>query len=227
MLCKVEISLRHVCLAVEEVLALAEVGECRVLEGGGRHYVAKCDGGCDVFNRAALIKAVNNRKTKRERRNILRSTKTLDFLTARLMANLARVKPGQVVWEPFVGTGAIAYEVEKLGGRVVGGDLDVEALRLAIKNTGGDVVQADATAPPLRIKFDAVVTDPPYGRLTKSTTELRALLNRFVEAATQHVKRGGYLVFASPIYVDLPYLKSCAMYLHGGLYRVVYILRVD
>lgn len=226
-MCRVEIALRFVCLAVEEVFALAEVGGCHVLEGGGRYYIAKCEKDCNVFNRAALVKAVNGKKIRRERPSIIRSTKTLDYLTARLMTNLARVKPGHVVWEPFMGTGAIAHEVERIGGRVVGGDLDVEALRLAMRNTNSDVVQADAATPPLRIKFDAVVTDPPYGRLTKSTIEVRALLNRFVEVAIHRIKSGGYLVFASPIYIDMPYLKSCAMYLHGGLYRVVNILRVD
>jgi tRNA G10 N-methylase Trm11 len=40
------------------------------------------------------------------------------------------------------------------------------------------------------------------------------------------VKKGGYVVFASPVYVDLPFVKSCMMYLHGGLYRVVYVMKV-
>lgn len=225
MICEVEIGLRFECLALEEAVALAEIGGC-VAEGSrGRLLYFKCDD-CGIFKRGALIKSIGGVRVPKPRPKIERSVKTLDHITSRVMVNLARVAEGHKVWEPFVGTGAIAYEVERVGGHVVGGDLDIKSLRLAKRNIAGDLVQMDATMPALRGKFDASVGDPPYGRLSAASLEVRALITAFLEAAIALVKSGGYIVVASPIYVDIPYFKSCAMYLHGGLYRVVYIIRV-
>jgi len=221
--CRVEVSKRFPCLAVEEALALAEIGGC-VLKEREESLEFVCPS-CQVFHRSALIKSVNGKRIKRHLPTLMRSPKTLDYVTARVLVNLARVMPGSVVWEPFVGTGAIAYEIERVGGHVVGTDVDLGALRIAKLNVQGDLLLSDALRPPFSKVFDAVVGDPPYGRLTKSTMEVRALLNAFVEVAFSHVKRGGYVVLASPIYVDLPYLRSCVMYLHGGLYRVVYFVK--
>jgi len=222
--CRVEVSKRFPCLAVEEAFALAEIGNC-VLKESERSLEFTCPS-CQVFHRSALIKSVNGERIRRHAPALIRSPKTLDYITARLLVNLARVAPGSVVWEPFVGTGAIAYEVERVGGHVVGTDVDLGALRIAKLNVQGDLLLSDALRPPFSKAFDAVVGDPPYGRLTESTMEVRALLNAFVEVASSYVKRGGYVVLASPIYVDLPYLRSCAMYLHGGLYRVVYFVKL-
>lgn len=224
MICEVELNRRFLCLSKEEAFALAELGKCEIVKLDETVAVFQCES-CDIFNRAALVKSVNGRRIRKEKPNIERSVKTLDFITARLMVNLARVTPNSRVWEPFVGTGAIAYEIERVGGYVIGGDIDEKILRIAQRNIRGDVVIWDATYPPLR-EVDAAVGDPPYGRLSTSMMEIRALLYMFINVASLYIKRNGYIVFASPIYVDIPFLKSCTMYLHGGLYRVIYIERV-
>jgi tRNA G10 N-methylase Trm11 len=225
-ICVVELGQRYPCLAREEAMALAEIGWCEPAEVGARYAVFTCPS-CEIFKRASLAKSVNGERIRKEKPQIERSTKTLDYITARLMVNLARVAEGSRIWEPFVGTGAVAHEAERVGGYVVGTDLDLEALFMARRNTSGDVAQANAVLPPLRGGLDAAVGDPPYGRLAKSELEIRALIQEFAEVASRVVKRGGYVVFASPIYVDVPALRSCVMYLHGGLYRVVYIWRVS
>lgn len=224
MICRLELGMRYPCISLEEAYALAEVGRCQEVDVGGHYAVFKCPS-CEVFKRSALAKSINGERIRKVRPQIERSVRTLDFITARVMVNLARVARGSWVWEPFVGTGGVAYEVERVGGHVVGGDLDLKALGLARKNISGDLIVSDALFPPLARKFDAVVGDPPYGRLSKTEREIRALLREFVETALSLTKSGGYVVFASPIYIDLPYVKSCIMYLHGGLYRVVYIAR--
>jgi tRNA G10 N-methylase Trm11 len=221
--CRVVLGKRFFCLAVEEALGLGEVGNCEVVDLG-EVSVFKCED-CSVFKRAALAKSVNGERIRKEKPHIERLTRSLDYLTAKLFINLARVKIGDYVWEPFVGAGAVAYEAEKVGAYVVGGDIDIKALVVAKRNLSSDLVQCDATMPVFRRKFDAVVGDPPYGRLSLSTLDIRALLTKFIESALTYIRRGGYLVFASPIYYDFPSLKSCVMYIHGGLYRVVYIVK--
>jgi tRNA (guanine10-N2)-dimethyltransferase len=224
-LCRVELNLRFPCLSAEEAIAVGEVAGCVAVSREEGLITFDCPS-CDAFKRCALAKSVNGERIRKERPTIERSVKTLDAITARLMVNLARVVRGSKVWEPFLGTGAVAYEVERAGGYVVGGDLDESALRLARRNTSGDIVLWDALNPPLRGRLDAAVGDPPYGRLSTSSIDVRPLLLSFVEVASLHVKKGGYVVFASPVYVDLPFVKSCMMFLHGGLYRVVYVMKV-
>jgi tRNA (guanine10-N2)-dimethyltransferase len=224
-LCRVELNQRFPCLSAEESIAVGEVAGCVVVSREEGRITFDCPS-CDAFKRCALAKSVNGERIRKERPTIERSVKTLDAITARLMVNLARVVRGSKVWEPFLGTGAVAYEVEKAGGYVIGGDLDESALRLARRNTSGDIVLWDALNPPLRGRLDAAVGDPPYGRLSTSSIDVRPLLLSFVEVASLHVKKGGYVVFASPVYVDLPFVKSCMMFLHGGLYRVVYAMKV-
>jgi tRNA (guanine10-N2)-methyltransferase len=46
-----------------------------------------------------------------------------------LMANQAKVQPGHLVLDPFVGTGGIAIPATELGGFVLGGDIDIRVLK--------------------------------------------------------------------------------------------------
>lgn len=46
-----------------------------------------------------------------------------------LMANAGRVRPGQLVLEPFVGTGSLAIAAAELGAVVLGSDIDIRVLR--------------------------------------------------------------------------------------------------
>jgi tRNA (guanine10-N2)-dimethyltransferase len=150
----------------------------------------------------------------------------MDPLTARLMVNLARVKPGDKVLEPFIGVGAIAVEAEGIGAYVVGVDIDIDLLKAARSNTNADLIHGDARLLPLRPGFDAAVGDPPYGRLSIVEGEVKKLLYAVAEALPGLVKPGGRVVLAGPIYFDLN-LYSCSMYLHGGLYRLIYIIRAN
>ena len=45
------------------------------------------------------------------------------------MANQALVSPGDLVYDPFVGSGSIALACQSLGGVVMGSDLDQRVLR--------------------------------------------------------------------------------------------------
>ena len=99
-----------------------------------------------------------------------------------VMCNLARITPGQVVYDPFVGTGSILYIAAYLGAFTIGSDIDGRQLRGTTKGkihsgqslksnleqyglemTAGLVF--DFTQHPWREGewFDAIVCDPPYG----------------------------------------------------------------
>ena len=85
---------------------------------------------------------------------------------ARTLINLTCVHEGDVLLDPFCGTGGILIEAEMLGTFSVGSDFDMLMADGSRQNvTGSDVLLADATNLPFNsLSIDAVVTDFPYGQ---------------------------------------------------------------
>jgi tRNA (guanine10-N2)-dimethyltransferase len=123
---------------------------------------------------------------------------------ARAAANLARVRPGDRVIDPFVGTGALLAEAGLLGARLFGVDRDAEMVRGALRNLAylgvgaeellvgdaGEVEFAEREA-----SFDAVLTDPPYGRASSTGGEgASAIVDRVLPRWAARVRAGGRVV---------------------------------
>ncbi|MCI4336328.1 MAG: methyltransferase domain-containing protein [Thermoplasmata archaeon] len=129
----------------------------------------------------------------------------------RVLVNLARVRPGDRVVDPFVGTGALLVEAALLGAKVTGIDRDPEMVRGAIRNFGHlrlefeRVEVADAeTAPSGATPWDAVVTDPPYGRASGSGGEDAGdVIRRVLPHWAERVRPGGYIALAVPQPLDV------------------------
>jgi tRNA (guanine10-N2)-dimethyltransferase len=85
---------------------------------------------------------------------------------ARTLVNLTCSHSGEVVLDPFCGTGGILIEAEMLGMHAVGSDFDPMMVDGSRQNiTQPDLMLADATHLPLgNHTIDAVVTDFPYGQ---------------------------------------------------------------
>ncbi|KAH8295195.1 hypothetical protein KR018_008456 [Drosophila ironensis] len=115
---------------------------------------------------------------------------SMDAQLSLLMANQAMVQDGDLVFDPFVGTGSLLVSAAKWGGYVLGSDIDYmmlharsrpsrisqkirdkdESIRANLKQYGFsdrymDVVVADFSNSLWhpRISFDSIITDPPYG----------------------------------------------------------------
>ncbi|MEM3675783.1 MAG: N-6 DNA methylase, partial [Thermoplasmataceae archaeon] len=89
---------------------------------------------------------------------------------ARLMVNLARVKNGDVVFDPFCGTGGILIEAGFMGMRVIGNDVSLQmysGARLNLKYyhiRDAMFFNKDFVNLQPEFKADSIVTDLPYGR---------------------------------------------------------------
>jgi tRNA (guanine10-N2)-dimethyltransferase len=127
---------------------------------------------------------------------------------ARAAANLAGIRPEDRVIDPFLGTGALLAEAALLGGRVYGIDRDPEMIRGALRNfahlgvTATRLVEGDAGAVDLdgsEGKFDALLTDPPYGRSSSTGGEDPAdVVARVLPRWGDRVREGGRLVVIAP-----------------------------
>ncbi|KAG6850972.1 hypothetical protein H0H93_005841 [Arthromyces matolae] len=96
-----------------------------------------------------------------------------------LMANQTLASPGRLIYDPFMGTGSMAYTTTHFGALVFGSDIDGRQMRGKGKRPGIlsaasqygtesrilDLCTFDVTKNPWRCGglFDAIVTDPPYG----------------------------------------------------------------
>ena len=127
---------------------------------------------------------------------------------ARAAANLARVRPGDRVLDPFLGTGALLAEAGLLGARLYGIDRDPQMVRGALRNlahlgvTADELVVGDAGRVGFSSEgapFDAILTDPPYGRASSTGGEAAdAVAERVLSRWAGRVRPGGRVVVVTP-----------------------------
>lgn len=143
---------------------------------------------------------------------------TLEPRLARTLVNLAHVGPGDRVVDPFVGTGSLLLEAALLGANTVGVDANATMIRGALDNFAhlgctpemlrqADAAEAAAEFPPA--SFDALVTDPPYGRASGTRGERPDVLwSRALRTWTEKVKPGGRLAVIVPAGAPVPELTA-------------------
>ncbi len=156
--------------------------------------------------------------------------------TARIMVNLSRVDEG-IVLDPFCGTGSIPLEASSVGIFSIGVDIMREMVEGSKANSAfygfgwcTDFVQADACALPFRDQsFDAIITDPPYGRLSPTGgRDPKSIYDCLAREARRVLKLGAACVYMHPHKLDpsctlsLRFLSSILV--HSDLTR---ILRVE
>jgi 23S rRNA G2445 N2-methylase RlmL len=123
---------------------------------------------------------------------------------AAALAHVAGVRDDDVVWDPFVGSGAELIERALLGPRraLVGSDVDARALAAARENLAAAGVEArlerkDAlTFAPTGVTL--VLTNPPMGRRASRAAGLADMLDRFVEHSASVLLPRGRLVWVAP-----------------------------
>jgi tRNA (guanine10-N2)-dimethyltransferase len=149
---------------------------------------------------------------------------------ARAATNLAGVRTGDRVVDPFLGTGALLLEAALLGARVYGVDVNPDMVRGALRNFAHfglhperlEVADASEAAQRFPEGFvDAVVTDPPYGRSSGTGGEppLR-LLARVLPVWGDRVRPGGRIVVVGPGEAEpLPPPWSCGVKVEDRVHR--------
>lgn len=155
---------------------------------------------------------------------------------ARSMVNLAKPRTGELVFDPFCGTGGMLVEAALIGCQVLGSDIKKKMAHGTVLNLrhfdidAEGVIVADARSLPVS-RVDCVVTDPPYGR---SATTLKRGTRQIVEDALRSVDglltEGKRVCIAAPETLNIKsigtvlgyrHLESHLVYVHRSLTREI------
>ena len=126
--------------------------------------------------------------------------------TASIMVNLSGIVRG-VLLDPFCGTGSILIEASLRGLYCVGIDIKAEMVKGARLNvqhysTEGlvDIIHADSCLLPIRdSSIDAIVTDPPYGRLSSTAgRDVDRIYAQLADESIRVLKKGCSCVYMHP-----------------------------
>lgn len=160
---------------------------------------------------------------------------------ARCMVNLSRVNSGDLVLDPFCGTGGILIEAGLIGCKVAGSDVNWKMKNGSAINldycgiTDYRTFNVDVRELKMYEKVDSVVTDPPYG-ISTSTGDIEGdeIFNEFFHSIYDNMKDDAYLCMASPHYVDLnsmieevgfELVEQYGIKMHRSLTRIISVIR--
>jgi tRNA (guanine10-N2)-dimethyltransferase len=160
----------------------------------------------------------------------------------RCMVNLAKPKTGELLLDPFCGTGSTLIEAALIGCRVLGLDIKRRMVRGSLKNLTyfnikpEGVIVSDARSAPIT-KVDCIVTDPPYGR---SATTLRRTTKQIVEevlvTANSMLDKSRRICIAAPKTLNVGrmgaafgyrHLDSHYVYVHRSLTREIAVFEKE
>ena len=160
---------------------------------------------------------------------------------ARCMVNLSRVTEGQLVLDPFCGTGGILIEAGIIGCKVVGSDIywkmkNGTAINLEHYGiTDYRTFNLDVREIKMYEKVSAVVTDPPYGiSTTTGDVDGEDIIKEFYKAIYDNMKDDAYLCMASPHFIDLKpmvdevgfeIVEQYGIKMHRSLTRIISVIR--
>ncbi len=153
----------------------------------------------------------------------------LDWKLSRTMINLAGLKEGDVVCDPFCGTGSTLLEAESMGIRSIGIDLDKKMLdiskqNLSANNYAADVINADfshlSKIPQL---YDGVVTDLPYGRASKTSQSPDLIIKKLIKVVPKKKKFVIMCKKGTEDQINLKLSKKYEIYRHKSLTRTILV----
>ncbi|MBE6528126.1 MAG: methyltransferase domain-containing protein [Thermoplasmata archaeon] len=155
---------------------------------------------------------------------------------ARALINMAEVKRGETVLDPFCGTGGIVIEAAEMGMKAVASDFDEDMIIgcqenldfYGLKMHDFDVLDIGEIAERFP-EMDSICTDPPYGRSTKTGGEkIDEIYRRAGEVIPKCLKKGhkAGIVLPHPLQIEGMTLQNMfEQRVHGSLTRHYHIFQ--
>ena len=153
----------------------------------------------------------------------------LDWKLTRAMINLAGLREGETVCDPFCGTGTTLLEAESLGIHAIGVDFDeimckMSKENLAINGYESKLIKDDFSGLKRIVEeFDGIVTDLPYGRASKSSENPEEVLKKFVSILPRRKKIAVMCKKGFEKELKISPLKRYEIYRHKSLTRIILI----
>ncbi len=207
-------------------------------EEGPLYLVLGTRDGVDVYR--ALVEYRRDRfKPRSPEKRVFFLSSALNPLSALLLINLSLTPHGYRLLDPFSGTGSILIEGALAGLYTVGVEIDYRQVRGALRNIRQfglqghvDLVLADSMYAPFRDGcFDAVATDPPYGRYASTRKRPVEEVYRGLLELSSRVIGKGKAAFFAPQWVKIPrddqLEEVCSIYIHSDLTRRLWVYHVD
>ena len=156
---------------------------------------------------------------------------------ARMLVNLVQIKEGEMLLDPFCGTGSVLIEAGLMGIRSLGVDISRRMCTGALRNlkhfdmSSSSIVNGDSRYLPV-IQVDGVSTDLPYG-ITSSTHKRRIgdIAEGLLEDLKTILPKGRYACIVHPHYVSIPegrrfeQVQEHKLYIHRSLTRIITLLK--
>lgn len=159
---------------------------------------------------------------------------------ARCMVNLSRIKEGELLLDPFCGTGGMLIEAGLIGAKLVGSDINWKmknGLALNLDFVGikdYKTYKIDFKQLKMLEPADVVVTDPPYGiSTTTGGVSTTIILEEFLDSLEGNLKKDGLIVLATPHYIDInpimnekgfKILEHYEIKMHRSLTRIISVI---
>ncbi|MDG6901258.1 MAG: hypothetical protein JRM80_04785 [Nitrososphaerota archaeon] len=156
---------------------------------------------------------------------------------SRALVNLTRCREGQVLLDPFAGTGSILLEADRVGMRPLASDQTSAMSRGALANMRKfgqswlGIIRADAFSLPL-LRVDAIATDAPYGRAASTRGSGPAtVVGKALESFPALLRSGSRMVLMhakdNPVQTtgELVVEEEHHLYVHKRLTRAITVLR--
>jgi len=168
-------------------------------------------------------------KIKNRPKKVKKYPHELDWKLTRVMINLIGLKKGETVCDPFCGTGTTLLEAESMGIHAIGLDFDekmyeITKNNLAINKYKSKIFKSDfQELTKISEKFDAIVTDLPYGIASKTSEKPEKILKRFLSILPKHKRIAIMYKKELDDKMKIKGLKKYEIYRHKSLTRTILI----
>ena len=153
----------------------------------------------------------------------------LDWKLTRAMINLAGLKEGETLCDPFCGTGTTLLEAESMGIHGIGLDFDKKMCEMTKENLETNGYKSEVfnsnfqELTEISGKFDGIVTDLPYGRASKASEKPEKILKDFFSIMPKYKKIAIMYKKELDSNLKLKGLKKYKIYRHKSLTRTILI----
>jgi tRNA (guanine10-N2)-dimethyltransferase len=153
----------------------------------------------------------------------------LDWKLTRAMINLARIREGETVCDPFCGTGTTLLEARSMGINAIGIDFDKRMCRISEENLAASNYEPHIFNEnydymlQIKDKFDGIVTDLPYGTASKASEPPQKLIEEFF---TKLPKQKKFVIMCKKGLdknLKIKLTKKYEIYRHKSLTRMILV----